>query len=191
MGTRGFIGFVIDGEAKIGYNHSDSYPGWLGTNMLGWLRGEDAPNAAAQAVKALRLVAPNSEPGDEDIERLAPFTNRSVGGRSERPTWYQLLRETQGEPGLILEAGVIEDASSFPADSLFAEWGYVADFDTQILEGYRGFQKERHADGRFASETPNEDGYYPVRLVASWPFSNLPEDEAFIEALEGPDGDDE
>jgi hypothetical protein len=186
MGTRGFISFVADGQVKLGYNHSDSYPGWLGMNMLDWLCVADIASAT-QAVKDLRVVAPDSDPTAEDVERLARFHNPNVGGGRMTPDWYQLLRETQGMPGLILEAGVIEDASGFPADSLFAEWGYVVDFDGQAFEVYRGFQSEPHADGRFASETPNDGGYYPVRLVASWPFSALPDGSAFIEAAEGPD----
>lgn len=40
MGTRGFVGFVIDGQEKIGYNHFDSYPDGLGVDVLSWLRGE-------------------------------------------------------------------------------------------------------------------------------------------------------
>lgn len=189
MGTRGFISFVADGQVKSGYVHSDAYPDYLGANVLDWLRSADIVTAT-QAAKDLRVVAPDSEPTGEDVERLARFHNPNVGGRSSRPTWYQLLRETQGMPGLILDAGVIEDASSFPADSLFAEWGYVADFDTQVFEVYRGFQHEAHTDGRFASDTPDGNGYYPVRLVASWPFSALPDGGAFIEAAEGPDEDE-
>lgn len=158
MSTRGFIGFVADGKTAIAYNHSDSYPDYLGHQMLNWLRGADLNEAARQAA-ALRVAAPNSEPTDADIAALKEFHNPNVGGRRERPDWYQLLRATQGEPELILRAGVIEDASGFPADSLFAEWGYVADFDAQAFEVYKGFQKEAHAEGRFASATPNGGGY--------------------------------
>lgn len=90
----------------------------------------------------------------------------------------------------MLGAGVIEDASGFPADSLFAEWGYVADFDGGKFEVYRGFQHHAHSEGRFASPEANEGGYFPVRLVASWPLDALPSDKDFHVAVEG-DGDDE
>jgi hypothetical protein len=77
----------------------------------------------------------------------------------------------------MLAAGVIEDASKFPADSLFAEWGYVVDFDAMTFEVYRGFQGERHSEGRFADLPQSRDnGYFPVRLVKSWPLSDLPTD---------------
>lgn len=187
MSTRGFISFAAKGETKTAYNHSDSYPDGLGYGVLHWLRTADLA-AAATAAEALRVVTDADEPTAEDIARLARYTNRSVGGQTEAPDWYQLLRHTQGEPAAILVAGVIEDASGFPADSLFAEWGYVVDFDAQTFEVYAGFQHGAHAEGRFASATPNGGGYYPVRMVASWPLAELPDDAAFMATVE-PDED--
>jgi hypothetical protein len=191
MGTRGFVGFVIDGTEKIAYNHFDSYPGGLGLDVLHWLHVEPLaePDATRKRARALRVVANDSEPTDENIEQLQPFYNPNVGGHKDRPDWYQLLRETQGNLGLILKAGVTEDASHFPLDSLFAEWGYIVDFDAGVFEVYAGFQRSPHSRGRFASrEGGRSDGYYPVALVASWPLSELPTDEAFL-AIFGEDAD--
>jgi len=190
MSTRGFIGFVIDGTEKIAYNHYDSYPSALGLNVLHWLHVEPQaePDIIREQARALRVVAVDSEPTDEDIERLQPFYNPHVGGHSDRPTWYQLLRETQGNPGLMLKAGVIEDAGRFPFDSLFAEWGYVVDFDSGVFEVYRGFQEIPHEQGRFAGREDDEvwkNGYYAVALIASWPLTELPTDEAFIADISG------
>lgn len=179
MGTRGFIGFAVDGEVKVGYNHSDSYPEGLGVDMLKWLRDADH-DAAREAARTLRVVAPDSEPADKDIEHLSRFLNSGVGTPRERPDWYQLLRETQGDPGAILDAGVIESAADFPADSLFAEWGYVVDFDANTLEVYEGFQHSPHNDGRFATMSGRSDGYYPVRLIKTWSLAELPSDEEFV-----------
>lgn len=182
MSTRGFISFAVDGETKTAYNHSDSYPDYLGVNVLDWARSVDL-NEVGAAAQALRVVTDADEPTADDVARLAPFTNLNVGGPSERPTWYQLLRETQGDPGAMLKAGVIEDGGDFPADSLFAEWGYVIDFDAQALEVYVGFQREPHQEGRFAS-LEGRDGYYPVRLLKSWPLAELPDGATFTAELE-------
>ncbi|MFF0183511.1 hypothetical protein [Streptomyces sp. NPDC005244] len=182
MSTRGFVSFAVAGETKTAYCHHEP-----GSGVLAWARTADM-GAAATAARALRVVADGSEPTDEDFDRLRPFYNASVGGRSERPTWYQLLRETQGDPAAILAAGVIEDASYFPADSLFAEWGYVVDFDARTFEVYEGFQEEPHTVGRFAADKANPDGYYPVKLVASWPLTALPDNAAFLAALEPAEG---
>jgi hypothetical protein len=190
MSTRGFVGFVIDGAEKIAYNHSDSYPSGLGVHMLDWLtEAMEEPAKLREQAVALRVVDPQSEPTAEDIERLRHFGNPHVGGpvnNTEIRSWYQLLRETQGQPGLMLEAGVIEDSNGFPSDSLFCEWGYLLDLDAMTLEVYEGFQKVEHNRGRFADRAPDpdSDGYWPVALVCSFPLTgDLPDKNAML-ALE-------
>jgi hypothetical protein len=184
MGTRGFIGFVVDGVEKIAYNRFDSYPSGLGANVLGWLRKAHLGGARRLAGE-LRVVDPASTPSTEDIERLRGYANLRVGTQHV-DDWYVLLRETQGNPAAMLDAGVIEDASHFPTDSLFAEWGYVVDFDANTFEVYRGDQNQRHEDGRFAGRTGpgGSQGYYPVRLIKSWTLSDLPNEADFIAAVD-------
>lgn len=187
MGTRGFIGFVSGGKETVAYCHFDAYPSGLGLDVLGWLLtlGKAGLDQAASDAAALRVVTDSDKPTDEDIARLRRWSDLSVGGASERPTWYQLLRQTQGDAGAILEAGVIEDASDFPADSLFAEWGYVVDLDSNMFEVYEGFQKVPHSDGRFSSNpVPDDSNYYPVRLIRSWPLADLPTGDAFVASVD-------
>ncbi|MFJ5532399.1 hypothetical protein [Streptomyces sp. NPDC093261] len=184
MSTRGFVGFVVDGQTKITYNHHDSYPAGLGQDVLTWLWANrhslicslhrNETGGPVDLVRKLRVVDDDTPPTDQDIRALEPYTNLNVDGRHERPSWYQLLHGTQGDIARMLAAGAIEDSSDFPADSLFAEWGYVVDLDNQVLEIYEGFQHAPHNDGRFADMAPAREGYWPVRLVASWPLGGLP-----------------
>lgn len=191
MGTGGFVGFVVDGTEKIAYNHFDSYPSGLGTDVLSWLRKAHLGGARRLAGE-LRVVDPGSAPTAEDIEKLKGYANLNVG-RQTVEDWYALLPETQGNPAAMLDAGVIEDAGSFPLDSLFAEYGYLIDFDAGVFEVYRGFQKEPHSKGRFADREPfvpeHRAGrpveYWPCALVASWPLDDLPSDEEFCKAIDG------
>lgn len=185
MGTRGFIGFVADGTEKIGYNHFDSYPEGLGVDVLGWLRNAltTHPDVLVKQIQALRVIDGKIDPTDAEIEQFKGTYDPTVGGRSERPTWYQLLRGTQGNPAAIIKAGAMEDAGEFPADSLFAEWGYVVDVDSRTFEVYRGFQTGPHAKGRFADREPSGTGYRPVALAKSWSLDHLPTDGAFLAAL--------
>lgn len=181
MGTRGFVCFAVDGQLKTAYNHYDSYPSSLGIAILEWLRKATTnPAELRKSLQELRVISRGETPSQADIERLAPWTDLSVSDRSTQD-WYCLLRKTQGHPAAIVTAGVIEDASDFPADSLFAEWGYVVDVDGDgMFEVYRGFQQQPHRQGRFASSTANSTGYYPVKLIAQWPLSSLPSDRAMI-----------
>lgn len=185
MGSRGFVGFVVDGREAIAYNHASSYPSYTGLNVLAWLDHANL-DIAAKVARGVRIVTRDTLPTDEDIERLMPYLDRHVGGASERPTWYQLLRGTQGSVGDMIAAGVVEDASQFPRqEGVSCEWGYLVDFDTKRLEVYRGRQKQPHDQGRFASAGRDEDGFYPCRLVASWPLSERPDEETFLAVLNG------
>lgn len=182
MGTRGFLGFVVDGEEKIAYNHMDSYPSGLGVAVMSWAAQADL-DVARKSASVLRVVSDAEPPTRADIRRLRPYADPEVSAPAGPRDWYSILRGTQGDPAAILACGYIEDAAEFPADSLFAEWGYMVDFDTGRLEVYRGFQDEPHHDGRFADRFPvPSDGYWPVKLVAAFPLDK-PDFEA-MRALE-------
>lgn len=195
MGTRGFLGFVVDGVEKITYNQFDSYPSGLGRDVLRWLRfaATDIPSLR-EKVAALRVVDEDSEPTEDDVKWLSEFADLNVSAKDPRE-WYALLRETQGNPSAILQAAVLIDGSDFPMNSLFCEWGYLVDFDAQMFEAYRGFQQSPHSRGRFARRGGERHGgligggYHPVALTRSWPLADLPSDEAFLSALRE-DGDE-
>ncbi|MFD8564670.1 hypothetical protein ACFV1N_46030 [Streptosporangium canum] len=190
MSTRGFVGFVSDDTEKIAYNHSDSNPKGLGLEVLEWLRSavSDAKDPAdgitqlRERVRALRVVDSESTPTEEDIARLKEFADQGVS-RGKLTEWYVLLRATQGNPGEMLRAGVVEDAASFPLDSQFAEWGYLIDLDAEVFEVYRGFQDKPHERGRFAAREPERDDHWPVALVTSWPLTALPSRDTFLARL--------
>lgn len=197
MGTRGSITFVANGEAKTCYNHFDSYPEGLGVEMLRFARRRARQTRKLKAdIMALTVVTDDTPITPEIEDKLAKWTDRNVGGRmtpngfDNSLNWYQLLRDTQGDPDAILTAGFMEDASEFPFDSLFCEYSYVIDADARTFEVYKGFQTKAHAEGRFAAEynarptnplapkwTPKYAGdkqWYPVRLIASWGLDDLP-----------------
>lgn len=186
MSTRGFVGFVADGQEKVTYNHSDSYPDWLGLNVyrfVAQLMKDGAVEEAAKRVRELTVVKESGPaPTPDQVAALRRWANTSVSTR-DLTDWYVLLRETQGDPDAILTAGYLIDGSDFPLDSLFAEWGYVIDFDAKTLDVYRGFQKEPPAEGRWVGKEGRE-GYHPVNRIASYPFDQLPGSEAsFVDRL--------
>lgn len=161
MSTNGTFGFVIDGEMKLAYNHCDSYPGGLGLDIRDWLVRSLAtrPDVLPHQARALRVVDEDSEPTDEDVARLSRYCDPTVGGPSDRPTWYQLLRRTQGDPDAILAAGVIKDGSIYVG----IEYTYLVDFDK----------------GEFIARDT-----YDEKLGGSWPLNALPSTEEFLAAFE-------
>lgn len=194
MGTRGLIGFVVDGVQKLGYSHWGSCPEDNGIVMLEFARGMMSegdrygrasvnPNML-KLIRDLEVVKRDDKPTKEQQERLARYADTNVSG-GELDEWYVLLRDTQGDPRAILECGFIIDNASFAADSLFNEGSYLIDLDTNVYEAYLGFVKEPHTDGRFADmePAPNPNGvveYYPIRLGGSWPLTDLPRNEDFL-----------
>ncbi|MER7877719.1 hypothetical protein ABTY63_29955 [Streptomyces solisilvae] len=165
MSTRGFLGFVVDGQEKIAYNQHDSAPAGLGTAVMAWAELTDL-EAARRAAHNLRVVTDEDVPTAEAIERLKPYTDDLEHIGREGPSWDELLWKTQGDPQAILTCGYIADASAFAA--YFAEWGYLVNFDSGELEVYRGQQDAPHHDGRFADRTPAQETSWPVRLVATF-----------------------
>ena len=199
MGTRGFMGLVIDGQSKIGYVHWDSYPYGLGVSTLEALRTlllADSGDQVATLARQLEVVKSDTKPSLEQQERLADYADTNVSTKS-LDEWYVLLRRTHGNLVRTLKAGYIEDASDFPYDSLFAEWGYLIDCDTKVFEAYRGFQDAPHTLGRFATGTGPDrmktlgHHYYPCALVGMWSFDALPTNDEFLTALEENDDDED
>lgn len=200
MSTRGAIAFIIDGEEKITYNHSDSYPECLGVAMLNWARRHrhaltcdlhrGQSGGPVDLARKLRVVDPNSTPSAEDIARLRPQADLNVGER-KITDWYCLLRNTQGDPDEILKAGVIENGAPFVADSLYCEWAYAIDLDGRTFEVFRGFQKRPHSAGRWADRQSIDGsrGYHAVALIASWPLDKLPSEADFLAELAKADQD--
>lgn len=177
MSTRGFIGFVVDGQRKFTYNHSDSYPSWLGKHTLAWLREAvtDLDGLRASARK-LRLVDSDSTPTKADISRLRKYacTGVSTGKLTE---WYVLLRDTQGDWAATLDAGVMEDCGPvWPLDDLMCEWGYAVDLDAATFTVYG-----RPGGGRGGYAKLDE------RKLASWPLADLPDDETFMATVKAAD----
>lgn len=205
MGTRGLIGFVVDGVEKLTYSHWGSSPESNGLVMLRFARSILTDGDAfgrtvvvkpdvLEKVRQLQLVDQDDRPTNEQQERLVEHADFTVS-TGQPDEWYALLRNLQGDPQGYLDAGFMIDSAGFAADSLFNEGSYLIDFDENVYEAYDGFIRAPHDDGRFADMEPskNHDGvveYYPIRLIGRWSLSALPTDEEFLKHCD-PDEDEE
>lgn len=179
MGTRGAIGFRIDGQDKIAYNHFDSYPDGLGRDAVEFIRewlaeGRDKMRKVARAVA---VIDTKTKPTEAQKERLATVADLGVSERS-LDDWYCLLRKIQGDLGGYLKYGVIPDGHDFMQDSLFCEWAYVVNLDEFTFEVYRGFQSSPHTNGRYAALKPLPERettkYWPVALLKTFALDDIP-----------------
>lgn len=181
MSTRGLWGIRKNGIDKLTYNHSDSYPEWLGRKIVEFISHTSLPDLNSLYDK-LVLV-------DEDKDRPTPEQKRickklglydkmvSTGSDDE---WYCLLRNTQmnfdfyrqlAEDSEVKEFPFIDDAS-FIKDSLFCEYAYIIDLDNGKLEFYVGFQEKPTKGNRYGT-TPDGDGYYPCKCKKRIPLEEI------------------
>lgn len=169
MSTRGLYGVVIDGEVKASYNHYDSYPSGLGYQIL---KEINAGTLTADRARYMRLVDESGAPTQDQITTMvdAGLHNPNVSS-GETAEWYSLMREAQGKLHANLTTGYMIDNLEFASDSLFCEWGYLVNFDTNRLEVYEGFN-ENTPVGRFQDmKGQGHSKYRPITLVAEIPFA--------------------
>ena len=87
----------------------------------------------------------------------------------------------------LLENGSTElrNEITFAKDSLFCEWAYVVNLDTEMLEVYRGFQETPlEPSDRFYHLQEENSKYYPIRKTFEISFKTLYEmtNEEFVKA---------
>ncbi|MBT62883.1 MAG: hypothetical protein CML13_06690 [Puniceicoccaceae bacterium] len=185
MSTRGIYGFHVNGTDKLAYNHADSYPQQLGLNILGELNAVTDWNQVKQLASDL-IPIHETRPLDANSEIFQAELRRHYDGLNEikRPhTFYDLMRPLQGklEPYLSGKLSFMATANEFIDDSLFCEWGYIANLDSQKLEVYRGLQKSRTIEeSRYGGDVTRQ-GYYPCKQIASYALSQLPTGDSFLE----------
>ena len=69
---------------------------------------------------------------------------------------------------------LLKNSIEFAKDSLFCEWAYVVNLDNDTLEVYEGFNEyPLDSSERFYCDESPEDGYYSVKLLKTFPFSEL------------------
>lgn len=141
MSTRGIYGFRKNNENKITYNHSDSYPTWLGEKIIEFCAGmtdQDLENLFDHAIIVDEL---EKDPGKVEMVRKFAVTHGNDPGESEDA--YYILHFMQGNfeeyrnIAYLLEDFPMTDAEDFFGDGLFCEWGYIINLDDKCLEVYK------------------------------------------------------
>lgn len=127
-----------NGETRLTYSHSDSYPSWLGSKTLEYIRTSDV-DADAEAYFQLPIVDEGEEPTPEQMGDLKQrgYVRSSV---STGVDWYSALRGTQGSITDQIKSGYLAtiDNAVLSVKDIFMEWGYVIDVDQHILWVYEG-----------------------------------------------------
>lgn len=200
MSTRGVYGFRINKKDKLTFINFDAHP-----NVVGL----DVANFVAKTPKRLlkKLAQQTSLVSFESLQE------KSLAVQKATQNWLADTDGTLNEPlaDVVLASlkrgrRYLENSNSFIHKSLYCEWAYVINIDTQEFEIYRGFQMEL-GDGRYNSVFPpcayKQTGFHDhtgCKLVYAIPLDALRNMAAYqlshlFRAIEGalrtPDEDDE
>lgn len=182
MGTRNLTMVQKDNQIKVAqYGQWDGYPSGQGVTILEFCRDKDKIEKLNNKLNEVKFLDQNEvdkinaklERDDEEtISLFYSFFSRDIGGKI-----LANIINKQGNIGLI-------NKFSFGYDSLFCEWAYCVNLDTQKLEVYVGFnEKKLNENDRFYREEV-ENGYYGVKLIKEYDLNNLPTEQDFINELE-------
>ena len=170
MGTRGLYGFRKNEVDKTTYNHYDSYPDCLGRTIVEFCKTTSIEEMN-EIFDRIILVDEHTTPTQTQVIECIEYYDGSVSVGSPED-WYCLLRNAQGNPN-VYKHGLkyMIDNNDFIKDSLFCEYAYIINLDTNCLEFWVGFQKEPDENNRYGIETHDNMGkYYPCKMMAYYPL---------------------
>jgi hypothetical protein len=195
MSTRGVLGWVIDGDFHAVYNHSDSYPEYLGMSIFEFVRSLVASGDRVEAIlrenlKSLTSVEDGTKPTlvEQVHYNTRKFYNSGVSS-GDINDWYCLLRNAQGTdffPAVLSgDLRHFVESKDFIKDSSSCEWGWVLNFDTRSLEVYKGNWKKPGKYSTLLTEAEKntaEDGYYPCERIRNIPFDEVRSEQWMLSA---------
>lgn len=168
MSTRGVVGFRKDGIDKIKFNRYDSYPRELGYDVQRFLKNTSI-EVIRGIVDRIEVVDENGSPTPEQVEVIKKYGIDIIPGCN----WFFVMA-TVNLDDYLNGFPYLADSSSFLKDSLFCEWGYVINLDTEMLEIYRGFQNSPSYN-RYFTDYPydNEGKYFNCQMIKEISFDEL------------------
>lgn len=142
MSTRGLIGFVHNGDVHAQYHPHSSYFSFLGQEIVDFCDTVVDWEAFTQAYEKINW--------QQDIE-----TNLS-----EDMIGAGILKH-------ILAGNITHliDEKDFAKDSLFCEYAYLLNLDTQALEIYSSNRQTNH---------DQSEKHLPLNLLATYPLHEIP-----------------
>lgn len=145
MGTRNLTIVVQDKKVKVAqYGQWDGYPSGQGMEIVEFLKAVNL-ETFKEKVRACQWLNNEEEKAlEEEWEGLKTLLPKDYDKQFYKE-YPELTRDTAAEIlGLIAfgKATKLRNGIEFATDSLFCEWAYVLDLDTDTLEIYKGFNYE-------------------------------------------------
>jgi hypothetical protein len=196
MGTRGLTCVYVNNNFKLAqYGQWDHYPEGNGLIVLSFIK--KYLNSAEKISNFMKHINDTYQPTQKEIDKWY-----HEAGADNKYVSFEISNKLKlAHPSIHRDTGsrILEyiflnnhvpiiSNITFAADSLFCEWVYVINMDTQELEIYKGNNKTPLLPTeRFYFLTDKSDKiYYPVKKVAALSFNlcyNLT-DKNFVSLLE-------
>lgn len=181
MSTRGAVGIRKNNQDKLMYNHFDSYPSGLGEDMISYIKkytnlfiSDFFDNLKdLKEDEEEKLISECDDKTQDSLKRISkdffPYSN------NDEITLNRIASVLEGNLNLYAiypEVNIFLENNNFIKDSLFCEYGYIINLDTNKLEIYIGYQKKPQKNNRYGV-IKTYNNYYPCKLVKQIPLSSI------------------
>lgn len=196
MGTRNLTIVVHNQEVKLAqYGQYDGFPDSLGVKLLKFFSNPANTENLKKILPKVRLWNEKDQKQQDEFLESIGCTNGILNDKQKEEfkkrypfryrERYGRLREGQILEVLLefhhLDELATTDAYDFASDSLFCEWAYVIDYDKNAFEVYKGLNTSGISEeNRFFHLYDGENDYYPVKILASFPLDQLPDENEFL-----------
>lgn len=180
MGTRNLTIVVLNNMYKVAqYCQWDGYPTGQGQDIAEFII------ANRKNMEHVRhMFSSVKTASDKYVEQLWKSLG-AVNGRASmdvsdifKTKYPEFHRDTGAQILNMILTGSAKRVQldlEFAADSVFCEWVYVIDLDSEVLEIYTGFNKRPVPETHrfYFLQKLSKDGYYPVKLYKKIKFKSI------------------
>ena len=180
MGTRNLTMVLLDDKIVVAqYCQWDGYPEGQGATVVKFVENMNKEKFIEE-LRKLEYYKDRKEVWKIWKEHGASENGAGLETSDKMKRYYPELHRDIGASILQLihfgEVKKLEMDLDFVNDSSFCEWAYLIDLDNDILEVYRGFNKEPLTkEDRFYTGEPPDGEYYPIKLEWKGSFDKVQE----------------
>lgn len=168
MGTRNLTLVKSNGEYKVAqYSQWDGYPSGQGYRTVDFL---NHPSFDIELFK--NKINNIIHWSGKDIDKL--------DGNIDYDSYPELAIDLGADVLYSIYNGEITKVNlsiNFASNSLFCEWAWCINLDTNCLDCFKGFQTEPLSNDQpfhfLQDKMTKKDEYYPIKLICSIPFDEV------------------
>lgn len=173
MSRMGLYGFRYNGEDKLTLVEEYAYPDALGREIVQFVR-DTGLHIMKDLFQKIIMVGRDVKATDAQVTECEQYS-----AESGSHDWLALLYKSRGDLTLYRDGKLIYmvDDQELIKLSLYCDWAYVINLDTNELEIWKGSQREPHPN-RYGIEPTMHmaNDYYPCSLIITFPLDDIPDD---------------